>query len=170
MKKILFFLLLLNSRLGLAGDSVENGAGLAEQNFQIILIQSENILNQCRQSSSCLQSSAERDLLNLLLGSLPEEKQNQNLLQFESNKKTGRFQQGSQASVLLTEATVGATIFINVDLIYTKDSDPMSEAQALKTLITALSLHQGYGKTYFIELFSLKIQTFFSKLQRSHFQ
>lgn len=157
-----------------AGDSANNGGGLAEQNFLDVTIQLPQIYRACLGSEACRLSSAEKSLLTTIVTTLPQEFQAADQIQFLEGQSMTYFLVEDHILTARTEPQVGAVIWVNRDVIYKKlplqeEPIPFSVAQALATLTEQLLQHQKVNNKAQRFYIALVIQHFYEKeyLQRN---
>lgn len=155
--------------LAQAGDSVNNGGGLAEQNFWFAYSKLEGIYQSCLDSSECLLDLDEKNLLRSLLATVSEEKKTVEQIQFLSGQSENFFLDGNRILIARTNFEVGGVIWINRDLIYKKSQSGMVTAytifEALGILTEQLLSHQSSidkAHRYYIAMI---IENFYEKHQ-----
>lgn len=142
-----------------AGDSMNNGDGLAEQNFLFVYTQLSAVYEACIQSEECPLIAAEKKLIQQVQTSFLEEQKTSEQIRFLENQSDTFFLSDGQILVAKTEPQVGAFIWVNRDLIYKKtnsnESIAFTEAEAVGTLTEQLLVHQqvsSYKRRLYISL------------------
>lgn len=158
---------ILLSQIGFAGDSVNNGEGLAEQNFWSAYSQLEKTYQSCLASKDCLNDSYDQSLLKSTFADLPQEKKTTEQIRFLLGESGTFFFTNNQVLIAKSEPQIGSVIWINSDLIYKKspsgDTIATSVAEALGLLTEQLLLHQNLNSEMHRNYIALKVQNFFER-------
>ncbi|MFS4461042.1 hypothetical protein [Bdellovibrio sp. HCB2-146] len=129
------------------GDLVNNGGGLAEKNVMYAFEKLDIYIQMCLKSESCKLNDSQKALLETILQNLPAEKAAKQLFFASEKKVPGSFIIDGLVRVAKTGSTVGSPIYINSDLLYTKNEaneyDPMTIPEAVAVLIHELGHHFG---------------------------
>ncbi len=148
MKTFLFSLLLFISVAQAGGDLVNNGGGIAEKNILQAYQKLENYIRLCLSSNFCKIDNQQRTILEKIIGGLEQEKQQEGQIQFASEKaRPGFFIIDGEVKVAKTGDGIGSLIFVNSDLLYTKNEMgyyiPLSISEAVAILVHELGHHYG---------------------------
>ena len=169
----LFLMVIFFSFLGQAGDSVNNGGGLAEQNFWLAYSKLEVVFQACLDSSDCFLDASERSTLQSLLVVVGEEKKTVEQVRFISDQSNSFFLDDSQVLVARTNFTVGSIIWVNRDLIYQTNLSGQVTAytvfQAFGVLTEQLLAHQSSIEKLHRHYIAMIIQNFYQKHQREFY-
>ncbi len=153
LNKTLFLLLLtiislslLNHTYAKFGDDVNNGGGIAEKNILYAYTNMSNYLKICLDSSTCNLSSFEKDVVIKIFKSLKNEYMTKDQIIFVSEKEhPGTFILNGEMKIAKTGDDIGDHIYINTDLLYTKNSnnfyDAINLAQSVSILIHEFGHH-----------------------------
>lgn len=153
----------LNSQaIALGGDMVNNGGGLAEKNVLFAYDKLDKYIQICLNSDSCKLNSSQKDLLSQILTSLPLEKQNQKQISFSSEKKNpGTFIIDGLVRVAKTGSNIGSPIYINSDLLYSKNEVnsyvPVSIPEAVAILLHEFGHHYGNYSHEELDLIGVRV-------------
>ena len=144
------------------GDLVNNGGGIAEKNIVFAYQKMDSFLNLCLKSDSCRVDDEQKLILQQILSGLSAERQNKNQVQFVSEKNNpGFFILDGEVKVAKTGHTPGSSIFVNTDLIYTKNEMgyyiPMSVPEAAALLIHELGHHYGEYSHTDLDLLGVRV-------------
>lgn len=152
-----------------AGDSVNNGDGLAEQNFWFAYSKLEKTYQFCLESPECLLDFDEKVLLRSLLSTMSDEKKTPEQIQFLSGQSKNFFLDGNHILVARTNFEVGSVIWINRDLIYKTNQSGQVIAytifQALGTLTEQLLAHQSAIEKTHRNYIAMIVENFYQKHQ-----
>lgn len=145
---VLIALLLSSVSANAGGDLVNNGGGLAEKNVMYAYQKLDSYLRLCLGSAFCKIDTEQKVILEQILAGLPQEKENANQIKFASEKnQPGFFIIDGEVKVAKTGSKVGSPIYINTDLIYTKNEMgfyiPASISEAVAILVHELGHHYG---------------------------
>lgn len=128
-----------------AGDEANNGGGLAENNFIYARENLNKFIKICLNSTLCKMSAEEREILIDIHLSFKEELETKDQLVFQKGEVFFTLQ--NSLKVAKTSDYVGSKIYINLDLIYKKDTRgntlPLSIASAASILIHEFGHHHG---------------------------
>lgn len=143
--------------LAMAGGSVNNGGGLAEQNFYLAYFKLDSIYQRCLEASDCLRDPDSRQIIAQLLQDLPKERQTHDPIQFNAD---------DSETISTTGPNIGDVIFINRSYIYRTTQDgqeiPLDPEEAVGILTEQLLVHQGIqDKSYRVYL-AKSVETFCS--------
>lgn len=153
----------------LGGDMVNNGGGIAEKNILFAYSKLEKYIQNCLNSDICILSDGQKNILNKILTHLPEEKQNQQQLSFFSERKyPGTFIIDGLIRVAKTGSTVGSPIYINLDLLYSRNEVngyvPVSVPEAVAILIHEMGHHYGNYTHEELDLIGVRVSLFLQKI------
>lgn len=128
------------------GDDVGNGGGLAEQNFTVALENLEKYAQLCLDLEACQLNEAQRVVLRSIIDTAAVARAQENPLIFVSEKQEpGTFLIGGEMKVAKTGLKPGTPIYINTDMIYSKNIfglvEPLSISQAVAVLVHELGHH-----------------------------
>lgn len=145
-----------------AGDEVNNGGGLAEKNIQFAYLNMGFYINLCLNTANCKTTSAEQTLLNKIRNGLPAEYQNTRQLQLKSEiANPGTFIIDQELKLAVTGGKIGSAIYVNTDLIYTKDNRQqliaMSIAEAVTMLIHEFGHHHDNADHNYLDRLGIKV-------------
>ncbi len=161
-------LLITSSASARGGDLVNNGGGLAEKNVFYAYTKLDTYIKACLESPVCKVSDSQKLILMKILDSLPKELATPAQLIFASEKKTpGTFILDGNVRIAKTGNLVGSPIFLNVDLLYTKDQSGMTEAatipEAVAILIHELGHHHGGYSHEELDLLGVNVSLFLQR-------
>jgi hypothetical protein len=147
------------------GDYVGNGGGLAEKNILFAWNNVAKYARLCLDVSSCRLSQAERELLADIEAAMKKELKSDDPIQFVSEKKQpGFFRIDGEIKVAKTGSKIGSVIYVNKDMIYTKNAfdqiEPMSIASALAMLIHEVGHHVSKASHEALDLLGVKVSMF----------
>ncbi|MFN8944155.1 MAG: hypothetical protein ACK5WZ_05985 [Pseudobdellovibrionaceae bacterium] len=147
------------------GDFVGNGGGIAEKNFLFALGNIEKYMQLCLELKACRLDYAQQNLLALMIEAMPQEKKQEQVLIFISEKKApGTFFLDNEVKVAKTGSTIGSPIFINTDLIYSQNSfgayEAVSISEALAILIHEFGHHVTQTSHEQLDLLGVKVAAF----------
>lgn len=132
---------------GRGGDLVNNGGGIAEKNMLYAYERLDKYIQVCLRSESCKLNDQQKVVLQQILKGLPEEKAQPQLFFGSEAKSPGLFIIDGLVRVAKTGSTVGSPIYINSDLLYSKNEagvyDPVSIPEAVAILIHEMGHHYG---------------------------
>lgn len=149
MKLAQFILVVIFTQIVFAGgDLVNNGGGIAEKNVMFAYQKLGSYIQLCLNSDFCKIDSEQRGILQKIAQGLPQEQQVLGQVQFASERnQNGFFIIDREVKVAKTGSRIGSPIYINLDLIYTKNElgyyIPMSVGEAVAVLIHELGHHYG---------------------------
>ena len=164
---LLFFVALCFSAMANAGgDLVNNGGGLAEKNFYYAHEKLKQNIQLCLGSDFCKLESNQRVILTKILIGLPNESISS--LQFASERKQpGFFKIDGEIKVAKTGSLVNSPIYINLDMIYTKNEMgfyiPLSVPDATAILIHELGHHYGSFSHSDLDVLGVKVASMMNK-------
>ena len=164
MKSILLAFLFISSFAHAGGDYIGNGGGLAEKNILFAFNNVERYARLCLDVSSCRLTNAERDLLFDILSAMKQEYK-ADPVQFASEKKQpGFFLLNGEMKVAKTGSKIGTPIYINRDMIYSRNSfgtvQPMSITDALAILVHEIGHHVSAASHEALDLLGVKVSMF----------
>ena len=137
--------LVAHARAG--GDLVNNGGGIAEKNVLYAYERLDKYIKVCLQSESCKLNEQQKVVLLQILKGLPNEKAAPQLFFASESKTPGFFIIDGLIRVAKTGSTIGSPIYINSDLLYSKNEagvyDPVSIPEAVAILIHEMGHHYG---------------------------
>ncbi len=167
-KKLTAIILSFLTSVGVfAGDSMNNGGGLAEQNFLLVYAQLPEIYEACIHSTECRLSAAEKELIRIVQKNYPMELQTSDQIQFSENQPRAFVTPDGQILVARTEPRVGAQILVNRDVVYknnsTNETIHFSEAEAAGTLTDQFLIHQNLSNRNQRRYIALIIQNFYQQ-------
>lgn len=168
-KAKLFSMVMFFSFVGRAGDSVNNGGGLAEQNFWLAYSKLELVFQACLDTSACFLDATERSLLRSILVMVDEEKKTSEQIRFISGQSNSFFLEDNCILVARTNLTVGSIIWVNRDLIYQTNLSGKVVAytvfQAFGVLTEQLLSHQSSVEKLHGHYIAMILQNFYQKYQ-----
>lgn len=144
------------------GDDVGNGGGLAEKNVLHALANLDFYSRLCLEGVQCNLSAKERQILSDILRTLPQAKENPDLIVFGSEKRSpGTFIIDGEPKVARTGSTVGHPIYVNVDMLYARNHlgylEPINLSQAVAILIHELGHHVSKASHLELDLLGVKV-------------
>ena len=156
------------AQAGRGGDLINNGGGIAEKNILYAYAKLEGFLNLCLSSEACKITSTQQELLKKIYDGLPEEKKSVNQIVMASERKApGTFLIDGNIRVAKTGSSVGSPIYINVDMLYTKDQDgevePATIPEAVAILVHELGHHYGNASHEELDLLAIKVSLLLQK-------
>lgn len=129
------------------GDLVNNGGGIAEKNVFYAYEKLDKYIQICLKSDLCKLNDRQRGLLQQIFTNMPQEKLSKQLIFASESKEPGTFIIDGLVRVAKTGSTVGSPIYVNSDLLYTKNEadsyDPVSIPEAVAILIHEMGHHYG---------------------------
>ncbi|WP_413582823.1 hypothetical protein [Bdellovibrio sp. HCB288] len=146
---------------GPGSDWIGNGGGIAEKNVLFAYERLENYIEVCLTSDGCKLNSREREIIAKIAKTLPQEIKGR-MLYFGSEKKTpGFFILDGLVRVAKTGSTPGSPIYINSDLLYSKNAEgeysAVSIAEAVAILIHEFGHHHGGYSHEELDLLGVRI-------------
>ncbi|MCX6123404.1 MAG: hypothetical protein NTV34_01440 [Proteobacteria bacterium] len=146
-----------------AGDRAGNGGGTAERNFALSLANLRPYIDLGLADGTRHFSTDELAVLTAIKSSLSNEAALSDILTFRSEaQEPGFFILDGAVRVAKTGSTVGETIFINRDLLYTKRDGhwvAMGIPECVAVLIHEFGHHHGEASHMKLDLIAAKIQT-----------
>lgn len=129
-----------------AGDSFNNGGGLAEGQIAFIWQNLELYVDMCRQMSECKGSTDEAALLEAVRDAASTERAASNPEFKAGRDDPGFFDEHGDVQILKTDIEVGAKIYFNLDLLYVVDpttgiTTPLSLPECLSIVFQGFSRH-----------------------------
>ena len=113
--------------LALAGDHINNGAGLAERNVLFAYANLEKYIGLCLDFPSCRITPYERGLLERIRNAMPTERAAPEQIRFLSEREhPGTFIIDGEMKIAKTGSQVGSAIYMNLDLLYPGIANPGS--------------------------------------------
>lgn len=148
MKTVLCALLFITTFAHAGGDLVNNGGGIAEKNVLYAYQKLDTYIKLCLSSDFCKIDKQQKSILEKINEGLPLERQNLNQIQFASEKSSpGFFIIDGEVKVAKTGSQIGSPIFINTDLLYTKNElgfyIPLNISECVAILAHELGHHYG---------------------------
>ncbi len=162
MKNIFISILLSASFAHAGGDLVNNGGGIAEKNILYAFQKLDTYIKLCLSSDFCKIDSSQRMILEQINAGLPQEKMINDQIQFASEKsRPGFFIIEGEVKVAKTGSQVGSPIFINVDMLYTKNElgyyIPASVSESVAILVHELGHHYGNNSHTALDLTGVRV-------------
>jgi hypothetical protein len=144
------------------GDLVNNGGGIAEKNVIFAYQRLESYLRLCLTSELCRIDKTQKEILEQIINGMPQERQNTNQIQFVSEKRNpGFFIIDGEVKVAKTGSRVGSSIFVNTDLLYTKNEMgyfiPITLSEAAAILVHELGHHYGNYSHTDLDLLGVRV-------------
>lgn len=144
------------------GDLVNNGGGIAEKNVIFAYQRLESYLRLCLTSELCRIDKTQKDILEQIVAGLPQERQNTNQIQFVSEKRNpGFFIIEGEVKVAKTGSRIGSSIFVNTDLLYSKNEMgyfiPVNLSEAVAILVHELGHHYGNYSHTDLDLLGVRV-------------
>lgn len=164
---IFLALLMLIPAIARAGIELGNGGGIAEQNIEYACTTMDSSIAVCLKSAACVLDPAEKQLLEKIQKSLPEEIKMGSLLFKSGAKNPGLFDvsDSSQHRTVVTGDKVGSPIVFNEDLIYSDSGNgtkiPISISTAVRFLIHEFGHHQKVKDHQFLDRIGTKVSRVF---------
>lgn len=151
------------------GDHINNGGGLAEKNVLLALMNLEKYIQTCLNVESCRVTDAERSLLQQIVATLPQERNFADLIRFGGEKEAkGWFIINGEVKLAKTGRTIGSPIYVNTDLLYSKNSagvyEPLSLPQAVAMLVHEFGHHHGEVSHTVLDVLGLKVSSHLGRL------
>lgn len=148
MKIFLTSILFVTALAHAGGDLVNNGGGLAEKNVLYAYQKLDAYINLCLSSDFCKIDKLQRGILEQIRDNLAQERQNFEQIRFASeNASPGFFIIDGEVKVAKTGSHIASPIFINTDLLYTKNElgyfIPLSISECVAILVHELGHHYG---------------------------
>lgn len=147
--------------LARGGDLVNNGGGIAEKNIVYAYEKLDKYIQLCLKAEACKLNESQKTLLNRILLNLPQEKQSAQLLFSSERKAPGTFIIDRLVRVAKTGLSVGSPIYINSDLLYSKNEaggyDPISLPEAVAILVHELGHHAGNHTHEDLDLLGVRV-------------
>ena len=149
-------------RTWLPGDDVNNGGGLAEKTFLKAFASMDRYLKICLNSSACRLNQKDRQLLEQIKTALPNEGEPHGGVLFASEQnRPGFFMIDGELKIAKTGVKVGAPIFVNRDLIYSRGVDgsfqPLGLSEMVSTLVHELGHHHGELNHDYLDVLGNKV-------------
>ena len=120
------------------------GAGIAENNLAFVYEYVDQYAKLCLAMNNCLENSAQADVLQKIVASMPEERRHAPQIGFKSQIKDGIFFVDGKVRAGLTWPEVGAPIYFNLDEIYWTDSHNEVQGISLETAVQLLVHELGH--------------------------
>jgi hypothetical protein len=163
-----FIALCFGSSAVAGGDLINNGGGIAEKNVLYAYDKLDNFVHLCLKSDVCKLTENQKVILQKISDGLPEEKKSVKQITMASERRTpGFFMIDGNVRVAKTGSAVGSSIFINVDLLYTKDEngniEPVTVPEAVAILIHELGHHYGNYSHEELDLVAIKVSLLLQK-------
>lgn len=148
MKTLLITLVFMTAIANAGGDLINNGGGVAEKNMLYAYQKLDSYLKLCLSSDFCKINNSQRSILEKINDGLPRERQNLSQIQFDSEKANpGFFIIEGEVKVAKTGSQIGSPVFINTDLLYTRNElgffIPLSISECVAILVHELGHHYG---------------------------
>lgn len=150
------------------GDLVNNGGGLAEKNVYYAYKNLETYIKSCFESPFCKVTEDQRIILTKISEALPKEKDNTSQIIFESERKNpGTFILDGQVRIAKTGDLVGSPIYLNTDLLYSRDKRGRFEAitipEAVAILIHEMGHHHGHYRHDELDLLGVTVSLYLQR-------
>lgn len=144
------------------GDLVNNGGGIAEKNILYAYQKIDTYIKLCLNSNFCKIDKNQRLILEQIKNGIMQERQNPEQLQFVSEKlKPGFFIIDGEVKVAKTGRQIGSPIFVNLDLLYTKNEMgyyiPTSLSESVAILVHELGHHYGSYTHNELDLLAVRV-------------
>lgn len=148
MKTFLILFVFITSIANAGGDLINNGGGIAEKNVLYAYQKLDSYIKLCLSSDFCKINNQQRSILQKINEGMLLERQNLDQIQFGSEKATpGFFIIDGEIKVAKTGSQIGSPIFINTDLLYTRNElgfyIPLSISECVAILVHELGHHYG---------------------------
>jgi len=162
---ILFFLSLFLQQ-GQCGDEVGNAGGIAENNVLFAYHNIASTIKYCLALESCGVDDDERQVLQAILNSLPEEYQNINQIRFISATKDPLLHRRlfrdryENEPFAVTGNRIGSSIYININRLYNARQNGLSHitlAQAVSMLVHEFGHHHGIKDEIWLDTLGVKV-------------
>ena len=155
--------------LALAGDHINNGAGLAERNVLFAYANLEKYIGLCLDFPSCRITPYERGLLERIRNAMPTERAAPEQIRFLSEREhPGTFIIDGEMKIAKTGSQVGSAIYMNLDLLYVTNAAGAVTAHSLQdsvaTLVHELGHHQGERAHTVLDVLGLKVAAQMARL------
>jgi len=162
---ICFSLVFISQARAASGDEVRNGGGLAEKNFFIAYENLEKYAAICAELAACGLDPLQKKTLADIVAAMPAERKFPTQLIFVSEKEhPGTFIIDNQMKVAKTGLSIGIPIYINTDLIYSKnrfgEAEAMDIPTALATLIHEFGHHVSSLSHNDLDLIGVRVSLF----------
>ena len=142
------------------GDWVGNGAGLAENNLFFVYENIERYIKACLESANCVLDQEQRNLLETILLSMPEER-NSEEPQIRIERHSDRFVIDGLPRVAVTGNDVKSPIYFNLDMIYRENNrsalEPISIQQSIALIVHELGHHHGIKDHAWLDLLGSRV-------------
>ncbi len=129
------------------GDMVNNGGGIAEKNVLYAYEKLDKYIQLCLKSEACKLNDQQKTVLVQILSNMPKEKAGPQLFFASEKKSPGTFIIDGLVRVAKTGHEIGSPIYINSDLLYSKNEtgayDPVSIPEAVAILVHEMGHHYG---------------------------
>ena len=144
------------------GDLVNNGGGIAEKNIMFAYQKMDSYIKLCLSSDFCKIDKKQRTILELISTGIQQERLSADQIQFASEKsKPGFFVIDGEIKVAKTGSQIGSPIYINVDLLYTKNEMgyyiPASISESIAILVHELGHHYGAYSHTELDLVAVRV-------------
>lgn len=143
------------------GDWVNNGGGIAEKNVMFAYEKLEKYLQVCLSSTACKLDPTQRQLLTQIVNGLPQELASRNLHFSSERSAPGFFIIDGLVRVAKTGRTVGSPIYVNSDLLYSKNPaggyDAMTVPEAVAVLVHELGHHYSNASHEELDLLGVRV-------------
>lgn len=166
MIKSLFYLILLLPSFSWSrgGDFVNNGGGLAEKNILYAFEKMDVFIQNCLSSPRCRVNEPQKNILKKILAGIAQEKKSTQIIVASETKTPGQFMIDGLVRVAKTGNTVGTPIYVNSDLLYTKNVsggyDAITIPEAVAILIHELGHHYGKESHSELDLVGVNVSVF----------
>jgi len=149
----------------LGGDLVNNGGGIAEKNILYAYEKIDTYVVLCLKSTACKLDDQQKTILQQIYNGLSQEKQvnaQSPQIIFDSEKKNpGTFMIDGNVRVAKTGSTIGSPIYINVDLLYSKNDsggyDAVTLPEAVAILVHEFGHHYGNYTHEALDLIGVRV-------------
>jgi len=116
-------MLLICSTASVFADEVNNGEGGSERNIVYSLLNLQKYIDMCLTAKECKLNAEERQLVEQIRDGLLAPAEREKQLSFVSEQaKPGFFIVDGEMKIAKTASSIGSMIYINTDLLYTKDA------------------------------------------------
>lgn len=163
LKQTFIFLLAITRVWAYGGSEAGNGGGLSEKNILFAYKHLNEYVDLCLKSRSCQLNAIEKALLEKIREVLPQE-QKTPLVFFAESAKPGFFIIDGMPKIAKTGSLVGDPIYINLDLLYAKQSQNTYQFVDLplsaSILLHELGHHQGILDHALLDHLGTAMQTF----------
>lgn len=159
---MLFASSISNPAFAAGGDRIDNGGGLAEKNVLLAYSNLDRYVQTCLNIEGCRLTESERDLLGQIVAALPSEQATTEQVIFKSERANpGFFRIRGEMKMAKTGSAVGSPIYVNLDLLYTRNAlgvyEPLSLVDAVAMLVHEFGHHHGEVDHTALDVLGLKV-------------